>query len=88
VALCASESASAASPSCEAQATDQKLSFSATAKFIHKCQADAKAAAAKSCGTQAEDQKLTGSTKSRFVRKCVKEATAGKRPANTYPGIG
>jgi len=56
--------------------------------LINKCQSEAKDAAAKACGTQAEDQQLTGSAKSRFVKKCVKETTAGKRPVNTYPGIG
>ena len=88
IALCATEFALAANPSCEAQAADQKLSFAGKARFINKCQTDAKEAAAKACGTQAEDQKLTGSAKNRFVKKCVKDATAGKRPVNTYPGIG
>ena len=88
VVLCATEFASAANLSCEAQAADQKLSVVGKAKFVNKCQTDAKEAAAKACGTQAEDQQLTGSAKSRFVKKCVKEATAGKRPVNTYPGIG
>ena len=88
LALCASQFASAANLSCEAQATEQKRSVTATARFIHKCQAAAKEAAAKVCGTQAEDQKLTGSAKTHFVKKCVKDSTAGKRPVNTYPGIG
>ena len=86
--LGASEVASAATESCEAQATDKKLSFAARAHFINKCQADAREAAAKTCTTQAEDQKLAGSVKTRFVKKCVKAATTGKRPVNTYSGIG
>ena len=86
--LVASESASAATESCEAQATDKKLSFAARANFIHKCQADAKEVAAKACNIQAEDQKLAGSAKTRFVKTCVKSATTGKRPVNTYSGIG
>src|SRR5215471_10957088 len=87
-ALCATEFASAADLSCEAQAAEQKLSVGVAAKFINKCQLDAKEAAAKSCSTQAEDQKLAGSARSHFVKKCVKQATTGKRPANAYPGIG
>jgi hypothetical protein len=86
--LCATGFASAANPSCEAQAADQKLSVAAGAKFIKKCQVEAKEAAATACSTRAEDQNLTGSAKSHFVKKCVKQATTGKRPANAYPGIG
>jgi hypothetical protein len=88
MALCATEFAFATNPSCEAQATEKKLSVGASAKFIHKCQVEVKEAATKACSTQAEDQKLTGSAESRFVKKCVKEATKGKRPLNSYPGIG
>ena len=41
MALCASESVLAATPSCEAQAVDKKLSYTAKASFINKCQKDA-----------------------------------------------
>jgi len=88
IVLCASDFALAAGPSCEAQVSDKKLSFSARAKFIHKCQIDAKEAAAKVCTIQAEDQKLAGAAKTSFVKKCVKSATKGERPVNTYSGIG
>ena len=84
----ASELASAATESCEAQAINKNLSFAARASFINKCQTDAKEAATKVCTTQAEDQKLAGSAKTRFVKKCVKAATTSKRPGSTYSGLG
>jgi len=88
MALCASEFASAATPSCEAQAADKKLSLTAKASFIHKCQKEATVVATERCNSQAVEKQLAGSARTSYVKKCAKDAT-GSRPANSgYAGLG
>ena len=88
MALCASEFASAATPSCEAQAADKKLSLTAKASFIHKCQKEATVVATERCNSQAVEKQLAGSAKTSYVKKCAKDAT-GSRPTNSgYAGLG
>jgi hypothetical protein len=67
----------AANASCEAQATDKKLSGAAKTSFVKKCEKDATEAATKTCEGQAGDKKLAGAAKTSFMKKCVKDATAG-----------
>jgi hypothetical protein len=88
IALCLTQVASAASPSCEAQAVDKHLPLAAETKLIKQCQKDAVEVASRTCEDQADTNKLTGRTKTTFVKKCVKDATASKRPANSFPGVG
>jgi hypothetical protein len=78
LALCATGSASAANPSCEAQATEKKLAGAAKMSFVKKCDKDTADAAMKDCSTQAADKKLAGAAKTSFVKKCVKDATEAK----------
>ena len=86
--LWASGSASAATSSCEAQAADRKLTFTAKASFIRKCQKDATEAATEVCNSQASDKQLGGREKTSFVKKCTQDATRS-RPANSgYAGLG
>jgi hypothetical protein len=88
IALCASEFVSAATPYCEAQAADKKLSLTARASFVNKCQKDATEVATELCNSQAADKTLAGSAKTSFVKKCAKDATRS-RPANSgYAGLG
>ena len=88
IALCAGESVSAATPSCETQAADKKLSFSARASFINKCQKVATEAVTEVCASQAADKQLAGRAKTSFVKKCAKDATRS-RPVNSgYAGVG
>lgn len=69
----------AGSATCEAQATDKKLSGAARTSFVTKCDKDAKHAAKQTCDAQAADKKLHGAAKDSFTKKCVKDATgAGK----------
>jgi len=68
--------ASAAGPTCDAQATEKKLSGAAKTSFVKKCEKDAAAAAAKACEAQAADKKLAGAAKNSFVKKCEKDAAA------------
>jgi hypothetical protein len=65
----------AASPACESQANEKKLSGAAKTSFIKKCEKDASAAAKKTCETQATEKKLSGAAKKSFVNKCVQDAT-------------
>jgi hypothetical protein len=76
IALFASHAALAAGPTCEAQATEKKLSGAAKNSFVKKCEKDAKDAVAKSCDTQAAEKKLAGAAKTSFTKKCVADATA------------
>jgi hypothetical protein len=88
LALCASQSVSAATPSCEAQAADKKLSFTAKARFINQCQKVATEAATELCASQAADKQLAGRAKTSYVKKCAKDATRS-RPVNSgYTGPG
>jgi hypothetical protein len=70
--------ASAANPTCDAQATEKKLSGAAKTSFVKKCEKDAAAAATQACESQAADKKLAGAAKNSFVKKCVKDAAAAK----------
>jgi hypothetical protein len=70
--------ASAAGPTCDAQATEKKLSGAAKTSFVKKCEKDAAAAATQVCESQAADKKLAGAAKNSFVKKCVKDAAAAK----------
>lgn len=67
-----------AAPTCEAQATDKKLSGAARTSFVTKCEKDATAAAQKTCDAQATDKKLAGAAKTSFTQKCVRDATGAK----------
>jgi len=78
IALCVSDFAIAANPTCEAQATEKKLAGAAKTSFVKKCEKDATEAATKDCDTQAADKKLAGAAKTSFVKKCVKDATQPK----------
>jgi hypothetical protein len=62
--------ASAADPSCTAQAGEKKLAGAAKTSFMQKCERDAKA----SCDTAASEKKLAGAAKTSFTDKCVKDA--------------
>ena len=69
----------AANATCEAQATEQKLSGAAKNSFVKKCEKDANAAIVKSCDMQAADKKLSGAAKNSFTKKCVSDATAAAK---------
>ncbi|MBK6601743.1 MAG: hypothetical protein IPG28_09360 [Betaproteobacteria bacterium] len=79
IALLASTGASAATPSCDAQAAEKKLAGAAKTSFVKKCQKDATDAATKTCDTQAAEKKLAGAAKTSFVKKCVTDATAAAK---------
>ena len=79
IALIASNAALAASPTCEAQATEKKLAGAAKNSFVKKCEADAKNAVAKACDAQAAEKKLAGAAKTSFTKKCVTDATAAAK---------
>ena len=66
----------AETPTCEAQASEKKLSGAAKNSFVTKCETDAKEAATKACDAQAADKKLSGPAKTSFTKKCVTDATA------------
>jgi hypothetical protein len=68
----------AAESSCEAQASEKKLSGAAKNSFMKKCQKDAAAAAKTACESQAAEKKLAGAAKNSFVKKCEKDAAAPK----------
>jgi hypothetical protein len=70
-ALCLiSVAAHAQSPTCKAQATDQKLHGAALNSFMIKCERDA----GKSCDASAAEKKLAGAAKNSFARKCLTDA--------------
>ena len=71
-----SSSSLAAGSTCEAQATEKKLSGAAKTSFVNKCEKDAVATATKSCDAQAAEKKLAGAAKNSFTKKCVADATA------------
>ena len=75
ITLLACTGAYAASPACEAQATDKKLSGAAKTSFVQKCEKDAAATAQKLCGAQAKEKKLSGAAKTSFEKKCVTDNT-------------
>jgi len=75
IAILVSQAALAANPTCEAQATEKKLSGAAKNSFVTKCEKDAKAAVTKTCDAQAAEQKLAGAAKTSFTKKCVTDAT-------------
>ena len=77
IAILVSQAALAANPTCEAQATEKKLSGAAKNSFVTKCEKDAKAAVTKTCDAQAAEQKLAGAAKTSFTKKCVADATGG-----------
>lgn len=60
--------------SCEAQATDKKLSGAARTSFLSKCRTDAAAAIVKTCDAQAAEKKLAGAAQTSFTTKCVTDA--------------
>ena len=66
-------SASAADPSCTAQATEKKLAGAAKTSFMDKCERDAKTR----CEASAAEKKLAGAAKTSFTNKCVKDAVGG-----------
>jgi hypothetical protein len=72
---CRLQTAFAANPACEAQATEKKLSGAAKNSFVKKCERDAMDAATKSCDAQATEKKLSGAAKTSFTKKCVTDAT-------------
>jgi curli biogenesis system outer membrane secretion channel CsgG len=76
--LTAAINAPAATPACEAQATEKKLAGAAKTSFLKKCDRDTTEAATKDCDTKAAEKKLAGAAKTSFVTKCVKDATAAK----------
>jgi hypothetical protein len=57
-------------PSCNAAATEKKLSGAAKTSFLKKCEKDAAAA----CDTAAAEKKIHGAAKNSFTKKCVKDA--------------
>jgi hypothetical protein len=67
-----------AGSSCQAQATEKKLSGAVKNSFVKKCQKDAAAAANTACESQAAEKKLAGAAKSSFVKKCEKDAAAAR----------
>ena len=73
--LTAAINASAATPACEAQATEKKLAGAAKTSFLKKCDRDATEAATKDCDAKAAEKKLAGAAKTSFVTKCVQDAT-------------
>ena len=79
IALFASNAALAANPTCEAQATEKKLSGAAKNSFVKKCEKDATNAVAKTCDAQAAEKKLAGAAKTSFTKKCVTDATAAAK---------
>src|SRR5512137_2303042 len=75
ITLLACTGAYAATPACEAQATEKKLAGAAKTSFVQKCEKDATASAQKLCGAQAAEKKLAGAAKTSFVKKCVTDNT-------------
>ena len=78
LALCATDFARAANPSCDSQAAEKKLAGAAKTSFVKKCEKDAAESVMTECNTQAADRKLAGAAKTSFVKKCVKDATEAK----------
>jgi len=80
MAAVAMSAAHAGSDSCEAQATEKKLSGAARTSFVTKCDKDKNAQSAeKVCEAQAAEKKLAGAARTSFTQKCVRDATgAGK----------
>ena len=77
-------SAFAASATCEAQASEKKLSGAAKTSFLKKCDSDAAAAApatiSPACEKSAADKKLAGAAKTSHIKKCMAdEAAAAKK---------
>ena len=68
-----------ADSSCQAQATEKKLSGAAKNSFVKKCEKDAAVAAKATCEAQAGDKKLAGAAKNSFVKKCEKDAAAANK---------
>lgn len=76
IAALSMSTAYAANPTCDAQATEKKLSGAARTSFVTKCERDATAAATQSCEVQASEKKLSGAARTSFTKKCVNDATA------------
>jgi len=57
-------------PSCNAAATEKKLSGAAKTSFLKKCEKDAAA----TCDTAAAEKKLSGAAKTSFTKKCNRDA--------------
>jgi hypothetical protein len=79
IALFAGNAALAANPTCEAQATEKKLSGAAKNSFVKKCEKDANADVSKACNAQAAEKKLAGAAKTSFTKKCVSDATTAAK---------
>lgn len=79
IAVFSSNAALAANPSCDAQATEKKLSGAAKNSFVKKCEKDAKDEVSKTCNAQAAEKKLAGAAKTSFTKKCVADATAAAK---------
>jgi hypothetical protein len=62
---------------CNAAATEQKLSGLPRTSFLEKCEKDAKAA----CANTAKDKKLYGIARTNFEKKCVADAVGEPKPA-------
>lgn len=70
-----------AAATCEAKATERKLSGAAKNSFVKKCEKDA--AAGLTCDAKATEKKLNGAARTSFVNKCerdAKEAKAAEKP--------
>jgi len=73
--------AAIASPACDAQAAEKKLSGAAKTSFLKKCESDASAAAVVSpaCEKSAADKKLSGAAKTSHINKCMADEAAAKK---------
>lgn len=67
----------AGSATCEAQATEKKLSGAARTSFMTKCDRDG--GAQKTCEAQADEKKLAGAARTSFTKKCVRDATGAAK---------
>jgi len=79
IAAFAMSATDAANPTCEAQATEKKLSGAARTSFVTQCEKDAKDAAAMSCDAQATEKKRSGAARTSFTKKRVNDATAAAK---------
>jgi hypothetical protein len=65
---------------CDAQASEKKLTGAAKNSFLQKCEKEAAAAlatATTTCEAQATEKKLAGAAKNSFTKKCIKDSTGG-----------
>ena len=62
--------AQGATTTCNAAATEKKLSGAAKTSFLKKCEKDAAA----TCNISAVEKKLSGAAKNSFNKKCTRDA--------------